>query len=124
MVSLHFEKSMITVLRWMDENFDKEPYSRYNEEKVTKDNSMTNSKYITRLKRSEGQLRGIQKMIEEDRDCADIVTQLTAVKSSVERVIEMMITENLTACINQPLDDPEAQKERLEKAIRYLIKRK
>ena len=35
-----------------------------------------------------------------------------------------IITENLTECINQPLDDPEAQKERLEKAIRYLIKRK
>ena len=85
---------------------------------------MTNSKYITRLKRSEGQLRGIQKMIEEDRDCADIVTQLTAVKSSVERVIEMIITENLTGCINQPLDDPEAQKERLENANRYLIKLK
>ncbi len=58
------------------------------------------------------------------RDCADIITQLTAVRSSVERVIEMMITENLTACINQPLEDPEAQKERLEKVIRYLIKRK
>lgn len=85
---------------------------------------MTNSKYITRLKRSEGQLRGIQKMIEEDRDCADIITQLTAVRSSVERVIEMMITENLTACINQPLEDPVAQKERLEKAVQYLIKRK
>ena len=50
---------------------------------------MTNSKYITRLKRSEGQLRGIQKMIEEDCDCADIVTQLTAVKSSVECVIKL-----------------------------------
>ena len=85
---------------------------------------MTNSKYITRLKRSEGQLRGIQKMIDEDRDCADIITQLTAVRSSVERVIEMMITENLTTCINQPLDDPEAQKVRLEKAVQYLIKRK
>ena len=85
---------------------------------------MTNSKYITRLKRSEGQLRGIQKMIDEDRDCADIITQLTAVRSSVERVIEMIITENLTACINQPLDDPGAQKERLEKAVQYLIKRK
>lgn len=84
---------------------------------------MTNSKYITRLKRSEGQLRGIQKMMEEDRDCADIVTQLTAVKSSVERVIELIITENLTECINKPLEDPDAQKERLEKAIRYLIKR-
>ena len=85
---------------------------------------MTKLKYITRLKRSEGQLRGIQKMMEEDRDCVDIITQLTAVRSSVERIIELMITENLTTCINQPLDDPEAQKERLEKAVQYLIKRK
>ena len=72
---------------------------------------MTNSKLITRLKRSEGQLRGIQKMIEEERDCADVITQLTA-------------TENLTECLNHPLDDPKAQKERLEKAVQYFIKRK
>ena len=85
---------------------------------------MTKLKYITRLKRSEGQLRGIQKMMEEDRVCVDIITQLTAVRSSVDRIIELMITENLTTCINQPLDDPEAQKERLEKAVQYLIKRK
>ena len=85
---------------------------------------MTNSKYITRLKRSEGQLRGIQKMMEEERDCVDIITQLTAVRSSVDRIIELMITENLTSCINDPLEDPQAQKERLEKAVEYLIKRK
>ena len=89
-----------------------------------KEKEMTKSKYITRLKRSEGQLRGIQKMIEEERDCVDIITQLTAVRSSVDRVIELIITENLTACINDPLEDPKAQKERLEKAVQYLIKRK
>ena len=85
---------------------------------------MTKSKYITRLKRSEGQLRGIQKMMEEERDCVDIITQLTAVRSSVDRIIELMITENLTSCINDPLEDPQAQKERLGKAVKYLIKRK
>ena len=85
---------------------------------------MANSKLITRMKRNEEQLSGMQKMIEEERDCADIITQLTAVRSSVERVIELMITENLTECLNHPLDDPEAQKERLEKAVQYLIKRK
>lgn len=85
---------------------------------------MTKSKYIARLKRSEGQLRGIQKMMEEERDCVDIITQLTAVRSSVDRIIELMITENLTSCINDPLEDPQAQKERLEKAVKYLIKRK
>ena len=83
---------------------------------------MTKSKYITRLKRSEGQLRGIQKMMEEERDCVDIITQLTAVRSSVNRIIELMMTENLIACINDPLEDPQVQKERLEKAVKYLIK--
>ena len=79
---------------------------------------------MTRLKRSEGQLRGIQKMMEEERDCVDIITQLTAVRSSVNRIIELMMTENLIACINDPLEDPQVQKERLEKAVKYLIKRK
>ena len=83
---------------------------------------MANSKYITRLKRSEGQLRGIQKMIEEERDCIDIITQLSAVRSSVDRVIELLITENLMECINNPLENPEEQKEKLEKAVKYLIK--
>ena len=77
---------------------------------------------MTHLKRSEGQLRGIQKMMEEERDCVDIITQLTAVRSSVNRIIELMITENLTSCINDPIEDPQVQKERLEKAVKYLIK--
>lgn len=85
---------------------------------------MSKSKYITRLKRSEGQLRGIQKMIEEDRDCMDIITQLSAVRSSVDRVIELLITENLMECINNPIKNPDEQKEKMEKAIRYLVKKK
>ena len=84
---------------------------------------MSKSKYITRLKRSEGQLRGIQKMIEEDRDCMDIITQLSAVRSSVDRVMELLITENLMECINNPIKNPDEQ-EKMEKAIRYLVKKK
>ena len=83
-----------------------------------------NSNYNTRLKRSEGQLRGIQKMIEEDRECSDILTQLLAVRSSVDRVIEMVITENLTDCLENPADDPKKQRERIEKAIHFLVNRK
>ena len=74
---------------------------------------MSKSKYITRLKRSEGQLRGIQKMIEEERDCMDIMIQLSAVRSSVDRVIELLITENLMECINNPTKNPEEHKERI-----------
>ena len=88
---------------------------------------MANSKYITRLKRSEGQLRGIQKMIEEERDCIDIITQFNAVhavRSSVDRVIELLITENLMECINNPLENPVEQKEQIEKATKYIVKSK
>ena len=85
---------------------------------------MSKSKYITRLKRSEGQLRGIQKMIEEDRDCMDIITQLSAVRSSVDRVMELLITENLMECINNPTENPDEQKVKMEKSIRYLVKKK
>ena len=96
----------------------------YNGKKYTEEKHMSKSKYITRLKRSEGQLRGIQKMIEEERDCMDIITQLSAVRSSVDRVMELLITENLMECINNPIKNPEEHKERIEKAIQYLIKKK
>ena len=71
---------------------------------------MVNSKYITRLKRSEGQLRGIQKMIEEERDCIDIITQLSAVRSSVDLVVKLLITENLMECVNNPAENLEDHK--------------
>ena len=96
----------------------------YNKKKYTEEKYMSKSKYITRLKRSEGQLRGIQKMIEEERDCMDIITQLSAVRSSVDRVMELLITENLMECINNPIKNPDEQKEKMEKAIRYLVKKK
>ena len=73
---------------------------------------MANSKYITRLKRSEGQLSGIQKMIEEERVCIDIIAQLSAVRSSVDRVIELLIIENLMEYINTPLENSVEQKEK------------
>ena len=40
---------------------------------------------INRLRRVEGQLRGIQKMIAEEKDCVNIVTQLSAVRSGIDR---------------------------------------
>lgn len=48
-----------------------------------------------RMKRCEGQLRGILKMMEEEKDCKDIVTQLSAVRSSVDRMIALIVVNNL-----------------------------
>ena len=52
-------------------------------------------KLINRVNRAEGQLRGIVKMMEEERECRDVVIQLAAVKASVEKIIHIIVTENL-----------------------------
>lgn len=62
-------------------------------------------KLINRLKRAEGQLRGIQTMMAEGRDCADVVTQLSAVEASVKRVMGMIIAENITQKLAGQPDD-------------------
>jgi DNA-binding FrmR family transcriptional regulator len=53
---------------------------------------------LKRLKRVEGQLRGIQKMIAEDRDCVSIVMQLAAVRSGVEGVGALVLNNCMKLC--------------------------
>lgn len=80
-------------------------------------------KVIHRLRRTEGQIRGIQKMIEEDKECIDIITQLSAVRSSIDRVMGMIVAENLKNCFVAPENDPEEQAKKLEQAINMIIKK-
>lgn len=84
--------------------------------------NMEQEKLIMRLKRSEGQLRGIQKMLEEERECMDIIVQLTAVRSSINSIMELVITKHLYTCLDDPLDDPKKQRKRIEKVIKYLVR--
>ncbi len=78
---------------------------------------------LNRLKRAEGQLRGIQKMIEEEQECIDIVTQLTAVRSSINRTIGIVIGNKINQVIQEPVQDPELQEEKLAKVIEMIIKK-
>lgn len=82
-----------------------------------------NKKIINRLRRTEGQLRGIQKMIEEEQECMDVITQLTAVRSGIDRVMGMIMAENLKNCFVDPKKDPEEQAKKLEQAINMIIKK-
>ena len=68
-----------------------------------------NKDIINRLKRAEGQLRGIQKMIEDDKECIDIVTQLTAVRSSINRTMGIVISNKINQIIENPFKDKEKQ---------------
>jgi DNA-binding FrmR family transcriptional regulator len=55
-----------------------------------------------RLRRIEGQVRGIQGMLTEDRECRDIVTQIAAVTKAMEQVGFKMLASGLTSCLQDP----------------------
>lgn len=57
------------------------------------------SKLLNRLNRIEGQVRGVARMVEEDRYCIDVLTQLQAVRAALSRVETEMLKEHLGHCI-------------------------
>lgn len=57
---------------------------------------------IARLRRAEGQLGGVLRMIEEDRDCRDVVTQLAAVSKALDRAGFAIIAQGLKQCLADP----------------------
>jgi DNA-binding FrmR family transcriptional regulator len=57
---------------------------------------------IRRLRRVEGQVRGIQQMLAEDRDCRDIVTQLSAANKALEQAGFVLVAAGLTWCLEDP----------------------
>ena len=61
-------------------------------------------KVKNRLKRSEGQIRGVLKMMEKEKDCKDVVTQLSAIRTSIDRAIGLIVAENLAQCLREESD--------------------
>lgn len=79
-------------------------------------------KIVNRLKRSDGQLHGVLNMMEEGKDCVDIVTQLSAVRSSIDRAISLIVAENLVECVQENIKDGSTGEESIQQAIQLLMK--
>lgn len=80
-------------------------------------------KIINRAKRAEGQLSGVIRMMEDERECMDVVTQLSAVRSSIDRMIGIIVAENLMECINNPDEDAETQEQKIKQAMKLIMKK-
>ena len=78
---------------------------------------------LNRLKRAEGQLRGIQKMIEDEQECIDIVTQLTAVRSSINRTLGLVIGNKISQVMENPVDNPEEQEAKIQQVLDMIVKK-
>ena len=81
------------------------------------------TKLTHRLKRAEGQIRGVLKMIEEEKECIDVITQLSAVRSSVDRIMGIIVAENLQNCLQNPEEDLNVQAQKIEQAVEMIIKK-
>ncbi|MBO0865878.1 MAG: metal-sensitive transcriptional regulator [Mycobacterium sp.] len=61
--------------------------------------------YAKRLRRIEGQVRGIAKMIDEDKYCIDVLTQISAVNSALRSVALNLLNEHLGHCVSRAMAD-------------------
>ena len=90
-------------------------------EKMPESEKKDNKKsIITRLKRIEGQVRGLQKMVDEERECRDILMQLSAASSALRKVTELIAKNYAQKCIVEL--SVEDGKESFESLIELLLK--
>jgi DNA-binding FrmR family transcriptional regulator len=75
-----------------------------------------------RVKRIEGQVRGISKMMEEGKECKDLVAQMSAVRSALDRAIAVVVSSNLEECIRLQLERGEDTEELIQEAVNLLVK--
>jgi len=70
---------------------------------------------INRLKRAQGQLNGVLRMLEEGRDCEDVVTQLAAVSRALDRAGFAIVASGLKQCLSQEGDAAQLDTKKMEK---------
>ncbi|MFJ7737031.1 metal-sensitive transcriptional regulator [Lysinibacillus sp. NPDC097287] len=81
-----------------------------------------NAKTANRVKRMEGQLRGVLRMMEEGQDCKDVITQLSAVRSAVDRTIGVIVSENLLNCVTTAEGNSEKMNSAIQEAMDLVVK--
>ena len=71
----------------------------------------TDTRILKRLRRIEGQVRGIQKMVDEDRYCADIMTQISSVHEALRSVSRELMRNHLKHCATSAIQSNDAAAE-------------
>ena len=81
-------------------------------------------KVLARLRRIEGQVRGIEKMIAEDRYCIDVLTQVAAVKAALEGVSVTLLEDHMQHCVADAIKagDGTAKVREVSEAIERLVR--
>lgn len=81
-------------------------------------------KLIRRLKIIEGQVRGIQDMIEKDKYCIDVITQTSAIKQGLSNIEDVLMESHLSHCVVDQIKKGQTEKATKEILKVYALKRK
>lgn len=79
------------------------------------------NKIIHRMNRIEGQLHAITRMMREEASCKEVVTQLSATRSAIDRVIGLVVSENLIDCVTND-DTADNHEQAVAEAVQLLLK--
>jgi CsoR family transcriptional regulator, copper-sensing transcriptional repressor len=78
---------------------------------------------LKRLRRIEGQVRGVEKMVEENRYCIDVVTQVTAIQAALDKVALELLSDHAAHCvIGAPEGEQADRTEELMAAVKRLLR--
>jgi DNA-binding FrmR family transcriptional regulator len=90
----------------------------------TRGYTATKDQLQKRLRRIEGQVRGIQGMVEEDRYCIDVLTQISAVQAALDKVALGLLDEHARHCVMGAAEDDQDEKtQELMAAVGRLMRR-
>ena len=83
--------------------------------------TMNKDDYLKRLRRIEGQVRGLQRLVDEDTYCIDVLTQISAVTKALKSVAVGLLEEHVRHCVRDAAaDDPQRADAMIEDAVRAI----
>ena len=91
---------------------------------ATRGYTATKSALLNRLRRVEGQVRGVQGMVEDDRYCIDVLTQISAIQAALDKVALGLLDDHARHCVMDAERDEKSEKtEELMAAVARLMRR-
>jgi DNA-binding FrmR family transcriptional regulator len=91
-------------------------------EKVTRGYYDNKDDVLARLRRVEGQVRGLQKMVESDEYCIDILTQISAATSALKKVAVSLLEDHIRHCVSEETEKDKDMIAEATAAIDRLVK--
>lgn len=86
------------------------------------DEKQKTDQILTRLRRIEGQIRGIQRMFEENRECEDVITQLMAARAGLDQVGLLILDSHVMHCVFDMLPEGDPKVRQLQRALKSLTR--